>query len=367
MRRISFRILALLGAAALLQTGCVDAPDPDAGGAARLYVFDQASHQVLSWDDVPTLYANGSAGAADRTITSSRFSSTTLGWGGMALDPYGQYLYLVSTSGTVVRIGRIGSQRGAVSSSDIISFTLKDSGTSAEGGVFGQAAVSPDGSRLYVTESASGGSQIWAIPFASMSDGREWTGSSGVVVGSTDDLGDKDCTGVAASAAALYGYYDTGDTLVGSTHYTGSRLRKGTSAGGFQTASGLIAGENGNTVTRLGRYGCLAYDTGNDRLYAARSNAASSSSGAPLLAFLPSSFSGSVEEAPAATFSGPDDLRLIAHAGKKDWLAGACAGPAATLWIWKAPVSSGGFVHMTLPATSAGAVEIKGLALDGSD
>lgn len=354
-----------------LDIACVDAAGSDTGSTI-LYVYDGASNSVLAWDDVSTLYDASSAGAAERTITSSKLTSGfTLGWGGMALDSNGQYLYLVSASGTVVRINRVDDQDGAVSSSDIVTFTLDDDGTDADSGVFGQVAVTPSGDMLYVTESdsSSGASQIWAIPSPSlMTDGQNLEGSSGFIIGNTSLFGDKYCTGVAASSGALYGYFDTGDTTIGGTggtDYTGSRLRKGTLAGAFTETSSLIAGENDNSVTLLGEYGCLAYDTGNDYLYVARHNTDSGQTGSPLLRFTPGNFSDGVEVSPDANFTGPSDLRIIAHAGRKDWLVGARSGPAATLWIWKGLSSSGTYTYLDL--TGSGALQIRGLALDGSN
>jgi hypothetical protein len=72
-----------------------------------------------------------------------------------------------------------------------------------------------------------------------------------------------------------------------------------------------------------------------------------------------------VEVSPDANFTGPSDLRIIAHAGKKDWLVGARSGPAATLWIWKGLSSSGTYTYLDL--TGSGALQIRGLALDGSN
>ena len=370
MLRHTFRTLALLGLVVLFQFGCTSAATSDTSGTTILYVYDATTNEVLAWDSISTLFSSGSA-SPDRTITSSKLSSFTLAWGGMALDSNAQYLYLVSTDGTVVRISQIGDQSGAVASSDVISFTLDDSDTSISSGVFGQAAVTPDGSMLYVTECASssgGTSQIWAIPLSSMSSGASF-GESYAVATTSGLGGDKSGTGVAASSSYLFAYFNTGDTTVSSTEYTGARLRRGTTSGSFATSSSLIAGASGNTTTLLGKYGCLAYDTDNDYLYVARHNtdAGTTAGSSPLLLFKPGDFGGSIEVAPDATFTGPDDLRIIAHAGKKDWLVGALSGPASTLWIWKGLAGSGSYVSFDLPDTSSGAVEIKGLALDGSD
>jgi len=353
----------------LLGVACVDLPE-SATGEAVLYVYDGNSHAVLAWDDLPALYDAGSAGTASRTITSGKLTSLSLGGAGMALDRANSQLYLVSTAGTVVRISRIGSQSGAVSSGDAISFSLDDAGTDAEGGVFGQAAVNPVGNTLYVTEShaTSGKSQIWAIPVGVMSDGATLTSASATILGSTTLTGDKNGTGVAASSTALYGYFDTGGTISpGGTDYTASRLRKGTSGGAFPVTSSVIIGQSGNSVTFLGRYGCLAYDTGNDYLYLARHVTDSGISGNPLLVYTPGSFTPGLETGPDRSLAGPSDLRIIAHAGDSDWLAGARSPAAQTLWIWKNPAAGDTSMSVALPDTASGTVLIQGLALDGSN
>lgn len=363
-----FRVLACAGLMVLVQTGCVDAPKTDTG-SAPLYVFDGSTNAVMAWADVSTLHDTGTAGAAERTISTAKFgSSLTLGLGGMALDSYNQYLYLVSSNGTVVRISRIGSQSGAIVSSDVVSFILDDTGTDAEGGVFGQVAVNPVGSYLYVTECIAGGkSQVWAIPSTYMNDGATITKSTGAgtIIGNTTISGgtsDKACYGVAVSSSAVYGYFGSGGTVsVKGTDYTApARLRKGTYMG-FLTYSGIIIGQSDSANTLLGNYGCLAYDTGNDVLYIARMASAD-----PLLAFAPGDFSPGLDVHPK-TFGGPSDLRVIAHGGTKDWLVGAESPDNATgtnsLWIWKGPSVGDTHLSVSLPAS----VQILGLALDGSD
>jgi hypothetical protein len=137
------------------------------------------------------------------------------------------------------------------------------------------------------------------------------------------------------------------------------------SVSGFQTASNVIVGNTATTL--LGKYGCLAYDTGSDFLYVARHSSDSSLGGSPLLAFKPGRFNPGLEVAPDAQFNGPINLRLIAHAGKEDWLAGALSAATSTLWIWKAPSVGDTSVTVALPNTGSGVVQIQGLALDGSN
>jgi hypothetical protein len=141
-------------------------------------------------------------------------------------------------------------------------------------------------------------------------------------------------------------------------------LRKGGSTG-FASNSQAIVGDTG--VTQLGVYGCLAYDTGNDRLYAARHDTDSGLSGNPVLAFRPATFNPGYQVAPDATLSGPANLRILAHGGQKDWLVGALSGGTNTLWVWKGPSSGDSPKSLTLSNASGGSVQLLGLALDGSD
>jgi hypothetical protein len=367
-------------AVAVLSLSCLDKLPTDTG-SAPLYAFDETSHAVLAWADVSALYDAGAAGTADRTISSSARigSSFTLGLGGMTLDASRQYLYLVAaTGGKVVRITRIGAQSGDLSStSDIISFTIDDSGTDAESGspVFGQAAVDSSSNNLYVTENNGSNSQIWVIPLGAIADGATvGTSTSDTVqatlIGNTKLSGgtqDSGCTGVATnSAGQSFAYFGSGNTIYpgGNSANTpsfqaGDRLRKGTSSG-FDPWKNIILGQSDSATTRLSPFGSLAYDTSGDYLYAACQNGTAT----PLVAFSTGQFdaSGPVETAPALAFGGPADLRVIAHAGQKDWVVGTDQA-GTTLWIWKGP-STGTDAHLSMPLSG---IQIAGLALDGSN
>jgi hypothetical protein len=194
---------------------------------------------VMAWDDVSAIYENGTASTSDRTITSSSLDFT-LGWGGMALDKNSQYLYLVSTDGVVARIRNVSTQNGALTStSDIITFTLDDTGTDAAGsGVYGQAAVNSAGSLLFVTEAnaSNSKSQIWVIPTSAMTNGTTLTESNVTLIGNTTVSGgvsDKACTGVSASSNKVFAYFNKGGSISPNSTgtYTASRLRMGTSSG----------------------------------------------------------------------------------------------------------------------------------------
>jgi hypothetical protein len=182
--------------------------------------------------------------------------------------------------------------------------------------------------------------------------------------------GETACTGVAASSTALYAYFNSGGTITNGAgsgnSYTAARLRMGSLAGAFSANTNVIVGRDNNSVTMLGAYGCLAYDTGNDILYFARHNTQSGLSGNPVLAFKPGDFSSGFQFATSTTLAGPSDLRVIAHGGKKDWLVGAGNTATSTLWIWKGPSTADASKYLTLPAAS-GSMQILGLALDGSN
>ena len=358
-------------AVVMLGLGCLKLDD--ATGKAGLYLFDSTSHAVMAWSDVSAIYAAGVAGTAERTITSSTKigSAFALAQGGMVLDDLRQNLYLVSTGGKVVRISHIGSQAGELTSTaDVIAFSIDDTGTDAATGtpVFGQAAVDATSNTLCVTESNGTNSQIWVIPLGAVADGATaGTQVSDTVqatlIGKTQvsgGTGDKGCIGVAAGSGSVYAYFQSGNAITqgGVTYAAADRLRKGTSAG-FDPYDNLILGKTDNTRTLLAPYGCLAFDSDDSLLYAACQNG----SATPLIAFRSNAFSSAsvVEAAPDLLLGGPSGLRIIAHAGRKDWLAGASAG-GSDLWLWKGP-SGGTDAHLAIPLTG---ITIGGLALDGT-
>jgi len=378
-----YRFLQGLAWAALaslsLQVACVDKKNGDTGSAS-LYVFDGNTNSVKAWDDVSALYDLGSgatAPAASRTITLSSLlgSGIELGWGGMALDSTNQRLYLVSSDGSrVMRVNSVGTQSGTPAydaQNGYILFSLDNAGPgSLSKGVFGQASVNSNGD-LYVTEyDSTGKSQIWLVPYASQVNGT--TISTGVVTGVTGDTG---CTGVAVNGTqAVYAYYDNGSdiTLTDSTIYSGERLRSGTPSSGFSSASSNVILDlktDATSVTELYKYGCLAFDSSSSGLLYVARQAASD----PVLVFNPGDFGTSPQDiAPDTKLTGPTSglLRIIAHAGQKDWMVGAestdtsntTGAGASKLWIWKAPSAGDTNLYVTLP----GSLTVLGLALDGS-
>jgi hypothetical protein len=355
----------MLGCAVLaLSLACVDQTDADTGKSI-LYVYDGAANKVLAYDNVSTIYDATAAGAANRTIdVSSLVSDFTLSWGGMALDVMNQRLFLVSTAGKVIRIHYAGTLNGIPSSDEYHTFTIQG----LSGGVFGQASVDSEGT-FYVTEcDASNKSQVWRIPVTAQ-DGTSV--SSGFVTAVSNDAG---CRGVAVNGnQTVYAYYNSGDTInINGTDYSGPRLRSGSPASGFQSDSNTIINKASSTEnpTKLANYGCLAFDwvTNSGLLFVARQQATE-----PVLVFGAGDFSSIFEVVPSRILTGPTNgnLRVIAHAGTKDWLVGAEATDTANtagagtsvLWIWKGPSSADTPVSVNLDTS----VKILGLALDGSN
>lgn len=349
----------LLGAA----LGCTSSSD----STVALYAFDgssSATNRVLIWDDVSTLYADETT-SPTRTLSGTLLDKvSTLGWGGMCLDPQRNRLYLVSTTGYVTRIERIRSQSGALSStSDIVCFRLGSSSERLSSGVFGQASVDTSTGVLYVTESTDSEARVWKVDSPGSYASGDVVSLQAITVSSGDDAGG---TGVAAvPGGSLYAYFEDGAAVVssGGTTYTGARIRLGTSSG-FSSSS-LVIG----STTALGKYGSLAYDSGNSRLYVARHNTDSGITGAPILAFTSSQFSSGYGAYPAYTFGSSSThayLRAISHAGSQDWLGGVISTgttptPTYRFWLWK-DLASGSTTSVAVDLDSA--VAIRGLAFD---
>ena len=114
---------ALLALAASL--GCVD-HNPT---GTTLFVYDNQSSTVQIWADVNTVHdavQNSTAmPAADRSIQSSLLNNIDLAWGGLAVDPNRQMLYLVSESGVVYAITKANTQNGSISNNTDIFETFR--------------------------------------------------------------------------------------------------------------------------------------------------------------------------------------------------------------------------------------------------
>ncbi|HEX9010523.1 MAG TPA: hypothetical protein VF804_09155 [Holophagaceae bacterium] len=353
------RILRGLAACTLLLLpfACKDAVTSGSTSGVALYAFDSTTSTVMAWNDLEALYSATSTPAPDRTLTSSLLSKvSSLGWGGLCLDSQRGLLYLVSDSGTIVRINRLRSQTGAVPSTDITSFTLSTTDRLTNG-KFGQASIDPQTDTLYITENGDNGTRIWVVANASTQ-----LQDNTITLQALQASGDSGGTGVAAGSGNVYAYFQDGNP-VGPDVLTGPRLRSGTQ-GGF-SASSVILG----SLTALGKYGSLALDTGNGYLYVARHNTDSGSTAAPVEVFRTGQFGMAYNQAPAFTLgsaTAQPDLRVIAHPGTKDWLVGLRGQGTTgypTLILWKSPL---GGTDAKVQTASPSTTVFRGLAMDGN-
>jgi len=354
----------LLGLAAsflLLVMGCKE-PDSASGGTsgAALYAYDSSTSTVFVWNDLSAVYdAAASAATPNKQITSSVFSSkiSSLAWGGLCFDNQKAYLYLVSDTGNIVRVSNIRSQSGTVASTDVVSFSLSNTGR-LSGSTFGQAALDTQNDTLYITENSTSGTQIWVVTNVSSQ-----VQDASVALQALAVSGDSGGTGVASASGSVYAFMVDGSTVGTVVTYSGPRLRKGTSSA-FTDANTLI-GSN----TLIGKYGSLALDTGNGYLFVARHNTDAGASTAPIQVFTTGQFGQAYNQAPTTTVgsaTGQSDLRVIAHAGSKDWLVGLRGnGTTAygTFYVWKAPL--GGTAAATITASPTSSL-FKGVAVDGN-
>jgi len=380
MRRRLFRGLGWGALAVLsLSMACVDKIGGDTG-LAPLYVYDGASNSVLVWDDINDLYDDATASKTipgpNRTIDlNTAAPGLKLSWGGMALDSTDQRLFLVSQDGSqVVRILRSGTQTGTPSTSEYITFSIPSDGPGAltSNVFFGQVATNSSGD-LVVTESDDTKSQIWKLSKA-IQDATQTPSSTPIAKDTTNVINyvatdNTKCTGVALDGKNVYAYFGGGTSIQPdpTTTYSGARLRYGNFTDGFTTAQNVIIDVVSGTTCRLADYGCLAYDTSNKRLYTATKDTSY-----PILVHRQEPFNQKFKQPPTSLLTGPNNgnLRIIAHAGQKDWLVGAESSDgvntqgagASTLWIWKGPSVGDTHVSLTLP----GSLKILGLALDGS-
>jgi hypothetical protein len=348
----------LLGLAAsflLLVAGCKD-PGANTVGVA-LYTFDSTSSQVFVWTDLNTLYDSPTPPAPTYQISSSLFTKvTSLAWGGLCFDSQRGILYLVSDTGTIVRVSSIRSQTGTVPNAQVVSFSLSSTGRLTNG-KFGQASLDAQSDTLYITESGDSNTQIWVIPNAS---GQAQDAS--VALQALQLSGDSGGTGVAAASGVVYAFMKDGGT-VGINALTGPRLRQGTAAA-FNPNLVILG-----SLTTLGIYGELALDTGNGHLFVARHNTDAASTAPPIQVFTTGQFSQGNNLAPYATLgsaTSQPNLRVISHPGTKDWLVGLPGDGTTgygTIFIWKSPL--GGTNAKIITVTPSGSV-LKGLAVDGN-
>jgi hypothetical protein len=352
-------MLGLVASILLLCTGCKEADQKGGTSGAALYAYDSTSASVFVWTDLSALYDSATTTVAPtKEITSSVFGDkiASLAWGGLCFDRQRGYLYLVSNTGNIVRVRNIRTQTGVVASLDVVSFSLSSTGRLATS-TFGQAALDTQNDTLYVTENGTGGTQIWVVTNASTQ-----LQSASITLQALQASGDTGGTGVAAAGGSVYAFMLSGDTVGSVITYSGPRLRKGT-ASGFTATSTLIG-----PSTLIGQYGSLALDTGNGYLFVARHNLDAGVSTAPIQVFTTGAFGSSYDQAPKTTLGsvGEAELRVLAHAGTKDWLVGlrgAGVTAYATIYLWKSPM--GGTAAVSITASPASAA-FRGVAVDGN-
>lgn len=349
----------------LLHLACIDPLEGGSVNGTSLYAFDGATGKVMIWNDVSKVYDASTMPAPDRTLSGTSLEQIKdLGWGGMAMDPSGNRLLLVSKTGEVVRIERVRSQSGTLTSAnDIARFTLgQSSDRLGSNSVFGQAAVDPSSGTLYVTETTDTDARVWVVanPLSKV-DGVTVPLSEVRVSGGTDFKG----TGVAAAQGAIYAYFGGGGNILNPNtgdSYSGARLRKGAGSS-FASNSSVVVYQD----TRLGVAGSLGLDTSNSLLFVLR-RSATAVGDPPILVYKLGAFTSGFAQNWDATLGSAVDhgnLRFLTHAGTKDWLAGgeqSGTDATKTIWLWKTP-SLGG-TPKTFAVTDA---QILGLAFDGSN
>ncbi|HJV49540.1 MAG TPA: hypothetical protein VJ549_09730 [Geothrix sp.] len=348
-------LTGLLASLLLLVSGCKE-PDGTSGGTSgvALYTFDSTTSEVFVWKDLNTVYDSATAPAPSYQITSSLFSKvTSLAWGGLAFDSQRGILYLVSDSGSIVRVSNIRAQSGSVPNGEVVSFSLSSTGRLTNG-KFGQISVDTSNDTLYISENGDSATQIWVVPGASTQ-----IQDASVTLQALATSGDMGGTGVAAASGSVYAFFKDGGT-VGIDALTGPRLRKG-AASGFNPTQ-VILGDQ----TTLGIYGALAFDYGNGNLYVARHNTDASSTAPPVQVFTTGMFGSTYNVAPYKTLGSATsqaDLRVLAHPGTKDWLVGLGTTASSTIYIWKSPL---GGTDAKVVVISPTASVFKGIAVDGN-
>ena len=358
-------LLNLAAALPLLFTACTKTDSTGGTTGTALYLFDGAANEIVVWKDLDATASAATPPPASLTLTSTTLnrSSAPLAWGGMALDPQGNHLYLLYQDGFVVRIDSLRSQSGTIQPNNLVTFTLDTSSSPLTGSQFGQAALDPQSGTLYACETGSSSSRVWAVarpdqiasgtkvPLATVSDDESGTGS----------------LGVAAGQSAAYAYFTGGNQVTsGTTTYSGPRLRKGTSSA-FTPGSVIIGNATGIDASTAGT---LALDTANSRIYVGldAGSTAGSTVGATILAFQTGQFGLSPNQAPSFTLGDATtgDIRVLAHPGTKPWLValqGTKSSGIQSILVWKQPASGVKAQTLALGASSA---QYLAAALDGT-
>ena len=350
--------LGLAASFLLLVTGCKDPGSSTAGSA--LYTFDSTTSQVFIWTDMEKLY-DSPASLPTYEISSSLFNQVSnLAWGGVCFDQKRGVLYLVSATGTIVRVSSIRTQTGTVPSAQVFSYSLSSTGRLTNS-TFGQASLDATNDTLYITENGDSSTQIWVVTGASTQAQNAVVALQSLQIG-----GDTGGTGVSAANGVVYGFMSNGGP-VGINSVTGPRIRKGTAAAFDPNSNQVIVGDQ----SLLGIYGSLAYDTGDTVVFAARHNTDSGGTNVtkqPIDVFNTGQFNQGPYQAPnmqLGSAANQPSLRVISHPGTKDWLVGLSGSGTTgsnTIYLWKSPMGGTDAVLVTAPAGSV----LMGLAVDGN-
>ena len=380
-----FRILPLTFLGAI---GCVDPPPGKGAGDTSVYVYDNASGDVLAWNQVDALCDTGGQAPEDRRLQSGTLRNCRPLWGGLTLDASTDCLYLVpAIGGTVTRMrrARIQNQDGSgIQAKDLDTFQLGTPGDRFGGGsLFGPASVNPRTGVLYVTETSRDRSQsrIWQIPAAATTTDESRIPAATAIAQVASDKGFSGAVGGRGSL--FYGYFPSGNTVYSSAKRDGQdgpRIRSGSQAAtGFSKTSGVIAGHPALQAELPGTptYGCLAFDSIHNLLYVSRQ--APQSDARAVLVFSAGQFSPGFRQEPERSLEDTTgtlpNLRFIVHAETRDWLAGLDWLPPTLpprsgeeqggvgnhqFHLWKSPNGGGASALVTLPS----AVQIGGIAFD---
>jgi hypothetical protein len=347
--------LGLAASFLLVAAGCKDPGSSTAGSA--LYTFDSTTSQVFIWTDMEKLY-DSPASPPTYEISSSLFNQVSnLAWGGVCFDQKRGVLYLVSATGTIVRVSSIRTQTGTVPSAQVFSYSLSSTGRLTNS-TFGQASLDATNDTLYITENGDSSTQIWVVTGASTQAQNAVVALQSLQIG-----GDTGGTGVSAANGVVYAFMANGGP-VGIDSVTGPRIRKGAASAFDPNSNQVIVGDQ----SLLGIYGSLAYDTGDTVVFAARHNTDSGGTTQPIDVFTTGQFNGGPYQAPnmqLGSAANQPTLRVISHPGTKDWLVGLPGQGTTgsnTIYLWKSPLGGTVAVVVTAPAGSV----LMGLAVDGN-
>jgi hypothetical protein len=327
---VALRSLCLAAILGLLGTMACHKRD----GGKTLYLFDGDSKSVLVWNSVGEVYDAAKESKdlpkSNRQIKSDELTGMTIAWGGLALDPTTDTLYLVSTRGKVCVIPRASTQKGTLKQPDITWFRLGRDGDDSSGWEFGQASVDQASNVLYVMATRKDGAhRVWQVSSPNRIPNGTDRPTQATNFNAPNDR--RGCGLTVGTGGRFYALFGGGEAIseLGGEARSGSRLRQGIrqgATGRFQTTaanapSNLLIGADTQLPGRS-RYGSLAYDDARHELYVLTGTDAQTSP--KILVFGEGQFHGTFNQRPNRTLDGvPSQLRILAHPRNSDWLVGA--------------------------------------------